>query len=85
MNNEPIEAEHRRYKEFLKEHNLKVGSVIKIKAQGYTGETTKEVTITWINSYYGWFGSGELNLKPEDVVFDEPGVKHEEETDDTMA
>ena len=77
MNNEPIEAEHKRYKEFIQKHNLKVGSKIKIKEQGHVEETIKEVTIAYINSYYGWFGTNERPIRLEDVVFDEPEVNHE--------
>jgi hypothetical protein len=78
MRDDLIEAEHKKYKEFLQEHNLKVGSTVKIKKyREYGDETITEMNITYINPHYGWFGSGDHPIKPEDIVFDQPGVKNE--------
>lgn len=90
MRDDLIEAEHKKYKEFIKKHNLKVGSVIKIREQGHLGGIIKEVKIAYINPHYGWFGTNEHPIKPEDVVLDsmeadQLEAPHEKVKDDPVA
>jgi len=77
---EYIKQEHKFNKELFDKYNLKVGSVITIKRH----EEIKQITISWVNPYYWWFGNEKDGwILPRELI-EINGIKVKEDIEQMM-